>query len=179
MELPKRKQNRINEFDYSRNGAYFVTICTHNRRNLLSRIRRGDPCGRPQVELLPLGKIADQTFAKVEAIYPIRFDYRVIMPNHIHYIVFLPMKQENGVSVPALGRIVGAYKSMIAKEWLSCCKANNRKMGDIWQRNYYEHVIRNEQDLYEVRQYIENNPSKWEEDKMYCRGDPCGRPYEA
>lgn len=88
--------------------------------------------------------------------YPVRFDYRMIMPDHIHFIVWLP--EEPSVE---LGRVVGAYKSIIANRWLKLCKSEGRQMGKLWQERFFEHVIRNEEDLRLTRQYIEGNPHRW------------------
>ena len=93
--MEQRKQPRLVNYDYTAPGMYFVTICTENRRNLLSKVCRGDPCGRPPVALLPLGEIAEQVFEKVEKLYGVEFDCHVIMPNHIHFIVCLPGERIN------------------------------------------------------------------------------------
>lgn len=95
MPVEQRKQSRLEHYDYAAPGMYFVTICTENRRNLLSKVCRGDPCGRPPVALLPLGEIAEQVFKKVEKLYGVEFDCHVIMPNHIHFIVCLPGERIN------------------------------------------------------------------------------------
>ena len=78
------------------------------------------------------------------------------------FIVFLPGQQQL-----TLGRVVGAYKSLVVNEWRKYCCACGMKMGKIWQRNYNEHVIRCETELYEVRKYIEENPMRWREDELY------------
>lgn len=156
MGYKERKNPRLTEFDYSSCGAYFVTLCTYHRCKNLSRVRRDDPCGRPTVSLLPLGRLAKDAFDEVEQMYSVRFDYRMIMPDHIHFIAWLP-----GDHSVELGRVVGAYKSIIANRWLKVCKAEGRQMGKIWQERFYEHVIRNEEDLRLTRQYIEGNPYRW------------------
>ena len=84
MELPKRKQIRLQKYDYSAPGAYFVTICTADRRCILSDIRRGDPCGRPSPILTRYGEIVEQCLRQTENLYAVRFEPYVIMPNHIH-----------------------------------------------------------------------------------------------
>ena len=157
MELPKRKKNRLENYDYSTPGAYFVTICTNERQKNLSKIRRGDPCGRPKIELTQLGWTAEKAFEEVEKLYGVEFDYRIIMPDHIHFIVFVPQD-----CLPVeLGHIVGAFKSVITRDWLEICKRQNAEMGKIWQKGYYDHIVRNEQDLYEIRKYIDGNPDRW------------------
>ena len=162
MEISNRKKIRLENFDYSSNGAYFVTICTHNRQKILSKICRDDPRGRPQTVLYPVGKLAADTMDAVERTYGVHIDYRVIMPDHIHLIVFLPERQP-GEKAVSLGRIIGAYKSIVANQWLKECKAKGEIMGEIWQRGFYEHIIRNEADLREIREYIVGNPDRWAE----------------
>ena len=162
MEHPKRKAIRLREFDYASAGAYFVTVCTHQRKQTLSTICRGDPCGRPSLHLSVLGKIVNDAFSKVEAIYDVKFDCRVIMPNHVHFILFLSEQRATARVAPTLGRVVGAYKSIAANEGRPL--AGGQK---IWQRGYYEHVIRNAQNLYEIRKYIDENHIKWAEDEYF------------
>lgn len=171
MELLKRKNIRLNGYDYSKNGAYYITICTDSRKKILSQIRSGDPCGRqqsgrPYIELTQLGIIAQNTFSKIEKTYDIIIDTYIIMPDHIHFIIFNFSKTDT-ISIqdkatarvaPTVGQIVGGYKSIIANEWLKLLKQIDKTMGKIWRRNYYEHVIRNEEELYEIRKYIIENP---------------------
>ena len=83
------------------------------------------------------------------------------MPDHIHFVVMIP---EHGCVT--LSQIVGAYKSVAAREWLEVCKSRGWTMGKLWQRNYYEHVIRNDRDLDEIRLYIAGNPGRWIERHM-------------
>ena len=160
MKNDHRKQLRLPEFDYGSPGAYFVTVCTADRRETLAEIRRGDPCGRPDVMLSELGAVAESVFPKVEILYGVTFDCTVIMPDHIHFILFLPERRATARVAPTLGQIVGAYKSIVANEWRNMRPAGEIT-GKLWQRNFYEHVIRNETDLEETRRYIADNPSKW------------------
>ena len=88
--LPKRKSIRLKGYNYGSEGAYFVTICTHDKKCTLSRIRRDDPCGRPRIELTELGKIADKAVFAIENKYKVTVSYCSIMPNHIHLIIFIP-----------------------------------------------------------------------------------------
>jgi len=84
----------------------------------------------------------------------------IVMPNHVHFLMFLPERATIRVA-PTVGQIVGAYKSLVTYEWRKNCAGENREMHRIWQRNYYEHVIRNDHDLYETRKYIAENPQRW------------------
>ena len=164
MEIPKRRQIRLPDYDYSAPGAYFVTVCTLDRRCILSTVRRGDPCGRPSVELSVYGTIVEHSLRQTAELYGVSIVQTVVMPNHIHFICVIeePLATARAKGAPTLGRIVGAIKSTSAnycrKEGLS---------GKLWQRGYYEHVIRNEKDYLEISQYIENNPARWIEDRYY------------
>lgn len=165
MEKPVRKALRLPCYDYSQAGAYFVTICTHDRCCVLSSIHegRGDPCGRPLLELTAIDRVAEKAFQRVEQLYGISIDKYVIMPNHVHFICRIEDARATTRVAPTLGRIVGAYKSIVANE--------SRKAGfmeKLWQRNYHEHVIRDEHDFREIWTYLEGNPSKWIEDKYFA-----------
>lgn len=162
MDLPKRKQIRLPEYDYSGPGAYSVTICTEDRRCILSEIRRGDPRGRPSLILSEYGKIVEQSMKQAESLYAVRLEPYVIMPNHIHFICTIEETRTTARVAPTLGRIVGALKSLSANQ----CRKKGMT-GKLWQRSYYEHIIRNEQDYREIWAYIENNPAKWAEDRYY------------
>ena len=86
MDFPKRKQVRLAAYDYSAPGAYFVTVCTQNRRCILSEIRRGDPCGRPSLTFSPYGEIVAACIKHAAELYGVQINPFVIMPNHIHFI---------------------------------------------------------------------------------------------
>ena len=161
--LPRRKTIRLQNYDYSHNGAYFVTICTALREPLFGVVRRGDPRGRPPglayVKHTALGEIACQAFSFVESIYPVSVPSFVVMPDHVHAIIVLESRATARVA-PTLGRIVGAYKSKTATQWLYICKENHHIMGNIWQRGYYEHILRSQQDFDEAVRYIQGNPAR-------------------
>lgn len=128
-----RQKNSLPFYDYSQNGAYFVTIYTRNKQKILSDIRRDNPCGCPKVILSPLGEIAENAIRIIEQKYNIKIDKYVIMPNHIHMILTI----ENSIRTAAravltISQIIGGYKSIIANDWLKICKQNNIYMGSIW-----------------------------------------------
>ena len=143
MELPKRKPNRISGYDYSQNGAYFITICTKDRKKVLSQVVGDDAHIVPK----PYGTIIEKYICNVTEI-----EKYVIMPDHIHMIIRL----DNGsmwASTPTnkIASIVRSIKTLTTKE-----------IGEsIFQRSYYDHVIRNQRDYDEIWAYIENNPRKW------------------
>ena len=149
MDLQRRKPNRISEYDYSQNGAYFVTVCTKDRKKILSDIVGDDAHIVPK----PYGSVAEKYICNVPEI-----EKYVIMPDHIHMIIRLDDGTVSS-SFPAndckpnrnVSSIVRSIKTLTTKE-----------LGvAIFQRSYYDHVIRNQQDYNEVWEYIENNPRKW------------------
>ena len=188
--LPKRKSIRLKDFNYNSRGAYFITICTNQRRKILSRIVGGDVLDAPfrdvldapfrdvldapsvkgdvldappHIELLPHGKIADKYINQLNDFYnDIKIDKYVIMPNHIHLIIFVldngasrtspPTKQHSSVS-----RFVSTFKRFCNRE----CGYN------IWQRYYNDHVIRNQKDYENHLKYIYENPIRWHYDELY------------
>ena len=161
-DLPDRKSLRLPKYDYRLPGAYFVTICTQDRRCILSDIRRGDPCGRPELRLTSYGAIAESTLSRLETEYGVSIDASVVMPNHVHFICRIAEDRATTRVAPTLGRIVGAYKSIVANDYRKAGLT-----GKLWQRGYYEHVIRGDADYRDIYLYIEGNPSKWAEDRYY------------
>ena len=163
-ELPVRKDIRLKNYDYSSPGAYFITICTENRKQLLSKIVGGDVLDAPiMVELLSYGKIADKHINQINNFNErIKVDSYVIMPNHIHIMLFVvengasrtspPTKQHSEVS-----RFVSTFKRFCNKEY----------GGNIWQRHFYDHIIRNRQDYEKHMRYIYENPIRWHYDELY------------
>ncbi len=155
-EFPKRKHPRLDKYDYSSAGAYFITICTQDRRCLLSQVE-GE-----RVECTVYGRIAEQQLWLLEERYPfLTVDRYVIMPNHIHAIFVI--KETAGVNPrPTIMDMVCAYKSLTTK----ACKAV-RPIAKLFQTSFYEHVIRCAEECREIVQYIEENPMRWHNDKLY------------
>ncbi len=158
MEKPQRKPNRIEDYDYSQAGAYFITVCTKDRKKILSKIVGTPVPGCPQmVELLPYGRIADKYIRQMDAFYDhLSVDQYVIMPDHIHLLITIYEQDGHpGTGVPTrtseTARFVGTFKRFCNKEYGE----------NIWQGRYYDHVIRNQQDYNEIWEYIANNPLKW------------------
>ena len=164
-KLPKRKNIRLKEYDYSLEGYYFITICTKDRKEILGQIKPvgvallGDPKEKTieQIDLKNEGKIVKKHINNCNKIFDnIFIDEYVIMPNHIHLIIVLSNGSPRSAT-PTIPKIINAYKSIVTKE-----------IGyPIWQRNYYEHVIRNEKEYYEIKKYIQNNIINWEMDKYF------------
>jgi len=164
---PMRKPNRLKDYDYSLGGAYFVTICTEDRKQLFGTIRRGELCSPiPYLQPSPIGKIVNTEIARLSQIYDaVYVDCYVVMPNHVHMVVVI--RNENGRAqlAPTISRVVQQWKGSITKQ----------AGRSIWQKSFHDHIIRNEADYLRIREYIENNPYKWEDDKYFV-GASCARP---
>ena len=160
--LPQRKHPRLEHYDYSTAGAYFITICTHNRCCLLSHVvGRGLAPAENQYTLY--GKIAQEQLFQLEKRYPsLKIDQYVIMPNHIHAILLLAESAEVGLR-PTITDIICAYKSLTTRE---CKKA--RPIDKLFQTSFFEHVIRGREDYDEIAEYIVNNPKQWELDQLFA-----------
>jgi putative transposase len=216
-KIHRRRSIRLKGYDYSKAGAYFITICVHGGKSLFGEIV-GD-----EMILNDLGKIAYEQWAKLsERFKNMELDVFQIMPNHMHGIIVLndfvgatlavapdetvvaPDKNtpdENAI-VPdkivddnnmvndivasdavgagvnpaptnsnpnTIGDIVGAYKSLVSNECLDIYKSKNEIMGKLWQRNYYENIIRDERAYQNISNYIINNPKNWKGDKFNKR----------
>ena len=161
MNLPKRKPLRLKDYDYSRNGGYFITFCTENRAPLLGNVVvGGGVLDAPWVDLSAAGQSTDQCIRRLEKFYPwLTVANYVIMPNHVH-LLLLVQDGPPGTSAPtskAIPQLISTMKRFA-----------NRECGTpLWQRGYYDHILRNEQDFLLHWDYIESNPGKWAEDEYY------------
>lgn len=143
----RRKDIRLKGYNYSNRGCYFITICTDDRKHFFGKIVEKEMC------LSEIGIIAKKKLQKIPEIYDcVTIDKFEVMPNHIHFILMI--KQENKIDV---SRIIKQYKQAVTK-------IIGRK---IWQRSYFERVIRTEEEYYQVRNYIATNVENWLEDKYY------------
>ena len=152
-ELLSRKRNRLKYYDYSSCGAYFITICTSDRRNYFWN-GVGATIGRPQdVDLSQYGKLVDEAINNIPSIYPaLKLDHYVIMPDHIHLLLIIRADEYGRPMVaPTISRVVQQLKGYITK----------RIGHSIWQKLFFDHVIRNRQDYEEHVKYICDNPVKW------------------
>ena len=170
-DLHHRRSIRLKDYDYSQAGAYFVTICTHDKECLFGDI----VCG--EMQLNTYGQVAQNEWIKTTDIRPnVKLDYYIVMPNHFHGILTINERIGRGVLQYAptnnilrspsqtIGAIVRGFKSAVTK---SINVIRNTSGVPIWQRNYYEHIIRNETELNKIREYIINNPLNWESDENY------------
>jgi len=138
---------RLPAYDYSSDGAYFITICLQERKPLL--------------EEAELYTILVENWNALPARFPgVRLDDFVIMPDHIHFILWIGSHEGN---VPTLGQVVGTYKSLTGRASLEYLRKQHHILANhFWQRGYYEHVIRSEFELQQKRAYIRSNPLKEE-----------------
>ena len=165
MNLPKRKPTRLKGYDYSQNGAYFITICTKERKKLLSEISVGDGVlDVPQNTLTQYGHIAEKYLNQINEFYDyISIDHYVIMPNHIHFILVIKDSNHSGTS-----RTPSPTNSITAK-FISTFKrfCNKEYEKNIWQRSSNDHIIRNEKDYEKIWNYIDTNVVRWKKDCFY------------
>ncbi|MBE6882227.1 MAG: transposase [Ruminococcaceae bacterium] len=164
--LPKRKHTRLGYYDYSKSGYYFVTICTNERKPVLSIVGRGLAPAEKTINLTKTGKIAEEQLLFLEKEYPfVKIDKYVIMPNHIHIIFALTEKTAGASPRPTLSDIVCAYKSRTTR---LCNKINCSPGKKIFQTSFYDEIIKNQKAYDEISEYVYENPVKWEEDELYC-----------
>ncbi len=159
-ELPKRKPNRLENFDYSSSGAYFITICTKNREHYFWNTVGASIARLEKTPLSSYGIIVDDAIKAIPQIYSqVTVDYYTIMPNHIHLLIQLYNQDEDGrpVVAPTISRIVAQMKGYVTK----------RIGKPIWQKLFYDHIIRNKKDYEEISKYIYENPINWETDEFY------------
>ena len=176
-DIHQRRTVRLKDYDYSKTGAYFVTIVTQNRECLFGRIENDE------IILNDAGKMIKNVWEELPLYYSgVDIDVFQIMPSHIHGIIVLnvgaapcgcPNNKENSGQVqgPAptisLPDVVHRFKTMTTKRYIDSVKQKQlvEFNGRLWQRNYYDHIIRNEKDLNHVREYIINNPVNWNADE--------------
>ena len=167
FDYPNRKKNRLERYDYSQNGAYFITICTKNKQCILSRIVGGGVLDAPATHLLAPGAAAEDRIRQMNLTYPdVQTVKYAIMPNHIHLLIHISREENaaaagpSGTPAPTNGRIpqyVSTFKRLC-----------NRQMGaDLWQRSYHDRIIRNDAEYDMIWQYIDTNPHRWEQDCFY------------
>ena len=163
IHLPTRKANRLLNYDYSQNGAYFITVCTRNKELILGAIDN-ETHGIASIWLSDIGDIVRKhieiiSITDSNAYVP---NY-VIMPNHVHLIIVVDSDEIGGSP-----RAATPTKALIPKVINALKGLSSKKAGfSLWQRSYYDHIIRNEQDYIRVDEYITNNPAKWHDDRFY------------
>ncbi len=176
-QLNRRSIIRLPGYDYSQPGAYFVTMCAQNRTCLFGNVVAG------KIVLNDAGRMIKRWYFELENKFPDIFcDEYVIMPNHFHTIIInvgadlrvcpgkmiKPDKMGEHTGSP-LRKIIQWFKTMTTNEYIRGVKQNGWQSfpGKLWQRNYYERIIQNENELHKIRQYIRNNPIYWENDENF------------
>ncbi len=167
---PHRRSIRLKEYDYGQAGAYFVTICTQQRECLFGGIIEG------KMHLSEAGKEVQSIWGKLPQRYPhTGIEVHIVMPNHFHGIITIDVGAIHE-SPLRMSTVIHSRRKMLLSKMVGYFKMNSAQQINhlrttrgqpVWQRNYYEHVIRNEIDLKEIREYIENNPLKWLEDENH------------
>jgi len=173
-----RRSIRLKDYDYSQAGAYYVTIDIQNRECFLGEIVNYE------MVFNDAGKMVEEEWLALTERFPnIELDVYQVMPNHFHGIIVVgatlvvapdadASQHEAGTSPastksPTLGDIIGAFKSITTHEYILGVDNKNwsRFYKRLWQRNYYEHVVRDEADLNRIRDYIQSNPANWDSDE--------------
>src|SRR5688572_18136957 len=159
-----RRSIRLTGFDYSRRGAYFVTLCTSDRQCLFGEVTNGS------MHLNDWGRLVETCWGEIPKHYPhVVGDAFVIMPNHVHGILmFEDERAGHAPPLHPLGTVLGSFKAAVTR-------AINRVTGvpraSVWQRNYFEHVVRDDESMGNIREYIRTNPERWDRDAVNPDGD--------
>ena len=179
-KIHRRKSIRLKDYDYSKKGMYFITICTENRECILGNIEEIDSIANQdempiQMKLNNIGGMIDNIYLELEnQIKNIKIHDYVIMPNHLHGIIEIynsgaKEARADMESAPTLNEIIQIFKRYTTVEYIKGVKRGEYKpfYKRIWQRNYYEHIIRNEKELHAIIEYIKYNPLNWTNDSNY------------
>ncbi|WP_417383863.1 transposase [Gimesia sp.] len=165
MDIPRRKEIRLPGYDYSQAGFYFLTICTQHRLCLFGKILAGDLVHNDA------GKMIQRWWKKLEQKFPeIILHDSVVMPNHVHGIIQIQRsKEESREEAPSVATMIQWFKTMSMNEYIQGVKQQEWRPFSkrLWQRNYYEHIIRDEDSYHEIVEYIRSNPQNWGKDKYY------------
>jgi putative transposase len=166
-----RHSIRLQDYDYSQAGAYFITICTHEHKCIFGNITGG------VMRLSQLGQVVENEWQRTPKLRPyIDLDVFTIMPNHLHGILvitddrrgILPhAHQSQQFGKPVSGSIPMIVRLFKATATLQINQLRKTPRLPVWQRNYHEHVVRDEHDLARIREYIVSNPMKWQIDRYY------------
>jgi len=158
-DYTRKNSLRLQGYDYSRAGMYFITICTKDSELMFGKVHDG------KMELSEHGEIAKNELLKTSELLAFNLAQFIIMPNHVHFIAVLPEPQiddETKTSIiirnkQLIPKIVQAYKAAVS-----------RKLGfSLWQRSYFDNILRSKEEYEIVKQYIESNPATWQKDKFF------------
>ena len=150
--VPIRKRNRLDSYDYTQNGAYFITICTLHKKCIFGSVRKG--ADGPVMGCNDVGRIVEQSIRRIPAHYPgVEVVRSRVMPNHVHLLLTFATGRDN----PALSTVINQFKGAVTKE-----------LGrPVWQKGYYDRVVRNTEEFRKIGEYIEYSPAKWSEDDYF------------
>ncbi|NDV83121.1 transposase [Bacteroides sp. 51] len=153
-QIHHRRSIRLKEYDYSKEGCYFITLCTINKECLFGEIKENT------IILNKTGKLIIETWGWLQQQYTFMTIHEwTIMPNHLHAIIEL-----KDTATKNLGGIIGAFKTVSTKKFNQIITQNNIQ---LWQRNYYEHIIRDSRSYDSIINYIRTNPERWIEDSLH------------
>lgn len=158
LEQPVRKKNRLSNYDYSRNGAYFITICTDQRKCLLSSVV-GAIIDRPAyAQLTDAGEKVENAINGIPEHYPnVRIEKYVIMPNHIHLLLMIDTLHGRSLIAPTVSTVIRHMKGFAT-----------RQIGrNIFQKSFHDHIIRDQAHFDLIWNYIDTNPARWDRDCFY------------
>ena len=162
MNLPSRKPNRLPAFDYSQPSAYFITICTEKRSQILWE-HVGASIARPEeMPLSHIGTVVEEAILKIPEKYPaISVDTYVVMPNHVHLLIQINTDEDGrAMLAPTISLVVQQMKGYVTK----------KLQRSIWQKSFHDHVVRGKEDYLAIWEYMQGNPYRWEEDTLYGEG---------
>ncbi len=163
MPFFSRKPQRLKDYDYSRNNAYFLTVCTQNKKHILGSVSDG------KMILSEFGKQVDKRILNIEKMYGVNIENYVIMPNHIHILLLIDGIGTTQGSFPTVSQIMQELKSVTTLDYINGVKSGLFEPFEnkIWQKSFHDHIIRNKNDYLKIWEYIENNPFKWDLDCYY------------
>ena len=163
IKYPTRKRVRLEEYDYSSYGMYFITICTKNKEKLFGEIFGGTETETPKMRLSETGQIVSRQIPTINRVKHVKVIKFVVMPNHIHMILSVENNEEKTTSPQSamIPQTVGGFKRL-------CSKVIGR---DIFQRSYHEHIIRDQRHFDTIWKYIEDNPRRWKEDCFFVEDE--------
>ena len=156
MDYQTRKPNRLPDYDYSQNGAYFITICTKDSKCILSQIVEdtsvGATCGRPKIILTKIGEIVENEIKILNTVYyGVKVHNYFFLPYNFIFLIFFYIQTGRPPAAPTISRAIQQFKGKVTKT----------AKQPIWQKGFHDHIIRNEEDYLTRWQYIDENPKKW------------------
>lgn len=169
VNLPDRKLHRLQNYDYSKSGYYFITVCTKGRRNILATA--GDDALGIPLKTTAVGDIVVNTWNRISEVdNRMDIDCFCVMPNHIHGIIIIQNQSNDDLEAERRGRhslqdLMRGFKSVTTREYNKLVPPDMKNT--LWQSSFYDEIIRSESMLYEIRKYIAGNPQRWRKDELY------------